>query len=244
MKVYTNDALVDRKRKIAGASSLLGFGILLVAIFLSFREQYVVYAWFGAAFGLIVSLVGTYHVNRWVRPPVAEKILEKVLKRLDRRYFLYNYIGPVAHLLLTPSGLIAIVVKRYEGDITCNDDSWKGSFSVRRLYTRGLTAESLGNPTKDAEDSREKIRKWLRENVAEYGDDIPVDAVVLFLNKDSIELKEMDGCSVDVAFPDDLRKVLNKSVLSTLPDLSTPAYKAVRRKLNELAHAGEDDDDE
>lgn len=243
MKVYTNETLVDRKRKIAGISSLLGFGILLVAIFLSFREQYVSYAWLGAAVGLIVSLVGTYHVNRWVRPPVAEKILEKVLKRLDRRYFLYNYIGPVAHLLLTPSGLIAIVVKRYEGDVTCNDDSWKGSFSVRRLYTRGLTAESLGNPTKEAEETRETVRKWLKENVSEYADDIPVDAVIFFLNQDNVEIKEMEGCSVDIAFPDDLRKVLNKSVLSSLPDLSTPAYKAVRRRLNELAHAVDVDDE-
>lgn len=244
MKVYTNEGLVGRKRKIAGISSLLGFGILLAAIFLSFREQYATYAWFGAAAGLLVSLVGTYHVNRWVRPPIPEKILPKVLKRLDRRYFLYNYIGPVPHLLLTPSGLVAIVVKRYEGDVSCEDDSWKGSFSIRRLYTRGLTAESLGNPTNDALQAREKIQAWLEREVPEHADEVPTDAVVLFLNSDSVEFKQLEGCTVAVAVPEDLRKVLRRSVLADLPDLGTPAYKAVRRRLNELAQAVDEDDDE
>lgn len=242
MKVYTNEALVRRKRRIGGIASLLGFGILLLSIVVSLRPQYTLYAWLSAAVGLGISLVGTYHVNRWVRPPVAEKILESVLKRLDRRYFLYNYFGPVPHLLLTPYGLVAIIAKRYEGEVTCTNDDWKGSFSIRRMYTRGLTAESLGNPTKEAEEAITTVRDWLSRTVSESADEIPVAAVILFLNEEKVELElEQKGCTAIVAFPSDLRKVLHKSVLSDLRQLRTQEYKSLRQRLNAMAQVDDDD---
>jgi len=240
MKVYTNEPVVARKRKIGTVAGFVSLGMLFVAIFLSFRPHLIVYAYMLAISALAIGAVGTYHINRWVRPPVAETTLAAALKGLDRKHVLYNYYGPWPHVLLTPNGLVAIVVKRYEGKARCQNGQWTGAFSFWRLYSRGFTAEGLGNPHEEAERARQVLKEWLQRHVPDYAERVPVEAVVVFLNPDKLELT-MEGCRSDIiTFPKKLKTVLRKVLAPRMRRLSPEEYQAVKNALDALVPASVD----
>ncbi|MDQ7029421.1 MAG: nuclease-related domain-containing protein [Ardenticatenia bacterium] len=231
MKVYTNEPLVARRRKIGTVAGFVSLVMLFVAIFVSFRPNLIAHAYTLAITALIIGTVGTYHINRWVRPPVAETTLAAALKGFDRKHVLYNYYGPWPHLLLTPNGLVAIVVKRYEGRARCQNNRWHGAFSFWRLYSRGLTAERLGQPHQEADRARQAVKAWLRDHVPEHADQVSVEAVVVFLNPQKLEL-EMEGCQDDIiTFPKKLKTVLRKRLMPRMKRLPPETYRAVRDAL-------------
>ncbi|GEM_PF-5040945 len=233
MKVYTNEPLVARKRKIGTVAGFVSLVMLFVAIFVSFRPNLIAYAYTLAITALLIGTVGTYHINRWVRPPVAETTLAAALKGLDRKHVLYNYYGPWPHLLLTPYGLVAIVVKRYEGRARCHDNRWQGAFSFWRLYSRGLTAERLGQPHEEAERARQAVQAWLRDRLPDHADRIPVEAVVVFLNPQKVDL-EMEGCRDDIiTFPKKLKTVLRKRLMPRMKRLPPETYRVLQEALEE-----------
>lgn len=237
MKVYTNEPVVARRRKIGTLAGFLSLGMLFVAIFLSFRPALIVYAYALAISALAIGMVGTYHINRWVRPPLAETTLAAALKGLERKYVLYNYYGPLPHILLTPHGLVALVVKRYEGKARCQNGRWTGSLSLWRLYSRGFTAEGLGNPHEEAERAVRVLREWLQRQVPEYADRIPVEAVVVFLNPERLELT-IEGCRDDIiTFPKKLKTLLRKTLAPRMRRLSAEEYQAVQAALDTLVPA-------
>ena len=141
MKIYTNHKLLKQKQRIGTVASMIGFGIMLIALVVSWQQpDYLIVAWTGMFLGLAVAMLGTYHVNRWVRPPLAHNLLAESLDELSGRYMLFNYVDLIPHLLLTPKGLVAIKAKKYEGPVTYDPqkEEWQGKFSLWRVYTTGL----------------------------------------------------------------------------------------------------------
>ncbi len=66
--------------------------------------------------GLGAAMIGIYFANRWVRKPRPEKSLDKALKSFDDRHHLYHYPSqPCDHILLTPTGVIALEVVNLSG---------------------------------------------------------------------------------------------------------------------------------
>src|SRR5690606_26770443 len=98
MRVITNKKIVSQKQRIAMWSSFIGLALLVIAFVLSFpsvsarNPTLALVAWPVAIAGLLIALIGTYHVNRWVRPPRAHEALASALKGLDNRHILYNYV--------------------------------------------------------------------------------------------------------------------------------------------------------
>ncbi len=183
MKIYTNQKLLSQKQRIGTIASMVGFGIMLVALVISWQQpDYLIFAWTGMFLGLAVAMIGTYHVNRWVRPPLAHNLLAESLDELGSRYMLFNYVDLIPHLLLTPKGLIAIKAKKYEGPVAYDSEKeeWQGKFSLWRVYTTGLTAEGLGDPSEEVTKSRNDVLAWLQVHLPDLADDIPVAGIALF----------------------------------------------------------------
>ncbi|GAP61980.1 hypothetical protein ARMA_0403 [Ardenticatena maritima] len=234
MKVYTNAPRLKRYQRIATITLFGGMAVLALSIILSFRPQYVNIAWLLAFVGLGIATIGSYYVNRWLRRPMPDEVLAQVLKRLDKRHVLYNYFEPVRHLLLTPSGLVVLHARRYEGKAECVDGQWRGKRGIWRIYTRGLTAENLGNPTAEARQAVEAVREWLRRRNPEIADAVDVDAVVVFINPDAVELRMTGECGdVPVVFPKQVRAVLNKQVLPKMRTLNGQTYMALKETLDQ-----------
>lgn len=163
--------------------SVAGLLVMGVALVLVWLPRYQGFAWPVLVVGIGISVVGTYYANRWIRPPLVEPTLKEALGKLPSRYVLFNHTAMVPHLLLTPRGLIAIQPKRYEGPVRYDPakGEWRGKFSLRRFYGAGMTAETLGNPTKEAERLVATVRAWLGERLPELAEEIPVAAIALFL---------------------------------------------------------------
>lgn len=212
MKIYTNHKLLKQKQRIGTIASMVGFGIMLVALVVSWQQpDYLIFAWTGMFLGLAVAMFGTYHVNRWVRPPLAHKVLAESLDELSGRYMLFNYVDLIPHLLLTPKGLIAIKAKKYEGPVSYDPqkEEWLGKFSLWRLYTTGLTAEGLGDPSEDVTELRNEVLAWLQVHVPDLADDIPVAGVALFTApKTTLTLPEKPPVTVIQA--DGLKEAVKK----------------------------------
>jgi len=181
MKAVTNEKLIARNAKIGTWSSLAGMAILGVGLYISFQwQKYIALSFVCLLAGIVLSNVGIYNANRWVKRPRPDEVLTKVLKGFDRRYYLYNYTLPVDHVLLGPSGLFVLVARNHAGPIYCANGRWRQKLNLFRVF--GFLGEGVGNPTRDAERSVRKIQKFLAEKMPQLGE-MPVQSAVVFTNE-------------------------------------------------------------
>lgn len=196
MQVITNEKLIRSRARLGRAASFTGLAMLLLALVASFLTQW----WFAslASFGFLIvgfvlSQIGIYFANRWVKQPRPDQTLDKILKGFDDRYSLYNYILPAAHVLLAPFGLCVIRPKGEGGKIRCQGAKWRHKVGWRRLlYLFGQ--EGLGNPTREVQSEVEKLRRFLAQRLP--NNDIPIEGVVVFTNP-QVDL-EVDNPTVPV----------------------------------------------
>ncbi|MGB0387423.1 MAG: nuclease-related domain-containing protein [Ardenticatenaceae bacterium] len=235
MKVYTNTKQIQQKQRIGTIASLAGFSIMLISLFVSWQPESALIAWVGMFAGLGVAMLGTYHVNRWVRPPLTHDVLAESLERLSGRYILFNHIGLVPHLLLSPRGLIAIKAKKYEGPVTYDPENerWTGKFSLWRLYSTGLTAEGLGDPSEEVTKSRNDVLAWLELHLPDLVDDIPVAGIACFVAP-KVTLNIPDEPPIPIAQPETIKEEVQK-LFKRERHLKKEHYKKLRNLLEKEA---------
>lgn len=217
------------------AFSLTGLLIMGGGLFMIWRPDLSAFALPTALGGLIVASIGTYIINRWVRPPLPDQVIEKALKRFDNRYLLLNYADlPVRHLLLGPGGLLVVHAKRYEGIARYEAEKkrWKGNLSLVRLYLRGLTAEQLGDPTNSLEREIGRTRDWVETRLTGGSEWLPIKGLVLFVSPKTTV--EGDSPPVPVATEETLRKQV-RDLLKPLPPLPRERYMEIRQTLEREA---------
>jgi len=196
MQVITNEKLIRNRARLGRGASFAGLAMLLLALAASLvtRWWFASLASFGLLFvGFVLSQVGIYYANRWVKEPRADQTLDKILKGFDDRYCLYNYVLPVPHVLLAPFGLCVIRPKSEGGKVRCHGEKWHHKAGWRRLlYFFGQ--EGLGNPTREVQAEVEKLRRFLAQRLPE--DEVPIEGVVVFTNP-QVDL-EVDNPTVPV----------------------------------------------
>ncbi|MCB0076301.1 MAG: hypothetical protein KDD73_02685 [Anaerolineales bacterium] len=184
LNVYTNHQKIKRYQSIGMRLALAGVVLLIISAVLLFAVQNEMLAWIPLMLGVLVSGAGTYFINRWGREPLPEKRLPDALSFLGSWGVLLNHYGPVPHLLLTKRGLTILHSKQYEGEVRYDPKKsrWGSKFSLRRFYGQGMTAETVGNPTQEAEQLEAKVRAWLVDKVgADAPARIPVETILLFM---------------------------------------------------------------
>jgi hypothetical protein len=179
MQVITNEKLIRNRARLGRVASFAGLAVLILGLVASFYSQWLL-ASFGCLFvGFVLSQVGIYHANRWVKEPRADQTLDKILKGFDDRYHLYNYVLPAPHVLLAPFGLCVIKLRQQGGSVRCRGGKWHHSIGWRRLlYLFGQ--EGVGNPTKEVQAEVEKLRRFLARRLPEDG--VPIEGMVVFTN--------------------------------------------------------------
>jgi hypothetical protein len=109
--------------------------------------------------------------------------LSNTLKKFSKDYVIFNYTISPPHILLTPSRLYVIIVKRHTGQITVKGDRFSRKFTWGRLF-RFLVDEGLGVPVVEAQSSINKLHKFLAKNLAD--EEVPeIKSLVVFVNKDA-----------------------------------------------------------
>jgi len=187
MRIVRDEQLVKKRKKIGQIASLSGLVILILGMVFTWMAprwgisvQLTLYLPFAALLvGFILSNVGIYYTNRWVRSPRPDEILDTNLKGLGREYVLYHYALPVPHLLLTPGGPVVLAIKTEAGEFTLENGKWKQKFSVSRML-RFMGQEGLGNPDKEAQYYVDRIRRMLEKCAPDLVKE-PIDSMVVFL---------------------------------------------------------------
>ncbi|MGQ9627730.1 MAG: NERD domain-containing protein [Anaerolineae bacterium] len=189
MKIVTNQSFLDKKAKLGRRTSLAGMVILIAGLIISLTSpEWILVSMACLIVGFaLANVIGMYNLNRWVKEPRSDQILVKVLKGLDNKHFLYNYVLPSPHVLMNPAGLFVLLPKRQEGKIICRKDRWRQKLRLGSLL-RIFVDEPLGNPTEELRAEVGALKRFLEKNSVT---DVPVSGLVVFTSeKAELEIEE------------------------------------------------------
>lgn len=188
MQSLTNEARIRRGRTIAKWFGLSGLGVLLSGLVASFNVAYLQWSFPALLVGIILSQIGVYHANKYVRRPRADEVLDAGLKGLGKHYRFYHFLLPAEHLLVCPQGVLVFRPKGTDGRVTY-DGRWRQNFSLLRLF-QGLSRDRLGNPMAEVELEMRKVQDVLAKGGLEP-ESVPVHGFVVFTDpRLGLELSE------------------------------------------------------
>lgn len=233
MKVFRNDALIERNKTISKYASIVGFVVLVGGLILGFidPERYLLVQVLALPIGWLLSQVGLYMAHRYLRSPRPDEALDEALNKVARRGRMYHYLLPVPHVLLMPEGPVVFVAKFQSGDISVEDDKWRqrGVGILRKLFSQ----ESLGNPTKEAENAVAALANFINKHAPSV-DEVPIGAIIVFTSKNSGEL-ELEESSIPAMHYTKLRGYFKQQ--APRDPLPEDDYAALRQAFD--AEAGE-----
>lgn len=206
MRLSTNEKLVERQSKIARYTTYAGLAVLLGAIVVNFFLADLLLSYVALFAGFILAYVGAMLANKWIREPRADHALEKGLKGFDNKHHLFNYLPPLPHFLITPTGVLVFKTKSLDGTITCNNGKWNRPWKWSRLFG-GMGQEALGDPLRELNVEIDAMKKFLADKI-DTAPMIPVDGYVVFTDP-NVDLS-IDDAALPVVTAQDLKETLRK----------------------------------
>lgn len=230
MRLSSNDKLIERQSKIARYATFAGLAALLGSLVVSFGDN-ILLAYLSLALGFFLALIGSTLANKWIKEPRADKALEKALKGFDNKHHLYNYLLPVDHVLLTPTGLLVLKIKPHDGPVNCQNGKWNRPWRITRLFG-AMGQEPLGDPIKEMNQAIATLRQFLADKI-ENAALVPVDGYAVFTHPRA--QLAVDDAALPVAQAADLKEILRKSRRGAA--LSPRLYDNLETILNQAADA-------
>jgi hypothetical protein len=192
MKTITNENVVARQGRVGQLATFIGLLMVFGGLIASFT-QYRIMTVFLVALGVVMYTLGNRGQEQTTREPRLIGGLADALSEFDDRYQLYNHVLPADHVLLTPHGVFVLAVRGMGGRIRCFEDKWVRDITLGRML-RFFTEESLGHPSKEAQQDVEKLEKYLEENAPDVKPEM--QGLVIFTDP-SVRL-EITSASVPV----------------------------------------------
>jgi hypothetical protein len=237
MQLYLNEGYIKRRASVGKWASLLGLVVLAGGFLISLRNPALFFVSFATLIvGFLLSNVGIYYANRYVRAERPDAVLAQALKGLDRRFALYQFLLPVSHLLREPGGLTVFVVKPQEGTILYQEGKWRNKQGWGRLL-RWVGQEGLGRPEQELEQEVQAMEEWLHKQDSEL--EVPVRGLVVFTHP-NVDL-QVGNTPIPALLPKQIKGWLRKSdKLSPLPD---ETFEQLKQLLNEGAGVSDEQSD-
>jgi hypothetical protein len=229
VKVVTHTRLVARRRHEAMAASIGGLAVLGVGLLISLtRVQLVAYAYGALVVGSVLSWIGIWLSETWLRPPRADEALAQALKGAGPAYALYNWVLPADHVLLVPWGLVVIAALGNDGPALIDGARWREQRPLRQRVAR-LGRRPLRNPSRWLGFEVRSLRDALSAAGAELGD-VPIQPLAVFVQpKAVISVGESE---LPVIRADGFRTWLRQQ---KVPSLSPARRRQLVAALDELA---------
>jgi len=208
MKIVTNSKLVRRNAKIGQYTSLGALVVLGIGLYITFTmPDKFSYSLMALLLGFFMSQVGIYFTNRWGRSPRPDEIIDKSLKGLGREYSVYHYVTPVAHLLVGPAGVWALMPYYQSGVVTYQKNRWraKGGGFIQS-YLRIFGQENIGRPDLESNAEVESAKRYLKRVLPDGTELPPVNAALLFAHP-KVQLQVQDA-PLPALTPKDLKDFL------------------------------------
>lgn len=193
MKIIKNETLIKRNGKIGQWTSLAALAVLGLGMYISFtRQELFVWALASLLVGFTMTQISMYFGNRWGRSPRPDERLDAGLKGLPGDYTMYHWTAPVAHLLVGPSGVWALIPYQLRGKVIYQKNRWRltgGGFM--QGYMRLFGQEGIGRPDLEAEAQIDAVRKALAAQMDE--NEIPEILAALVFSVDGVEIEAGDS---------------------------------------------------
>lgn len=229
MDNLVNQALIEKRVKMARIASYIGFGALFAGLLSASSMLWLSYVLL--LVGLVAASAGSFLASNYVKEPRADVVLADSLEVLDKRYKLYHYFFPANHLLLSHFGLTVLSPYAQSGEISFDGNRWRHKAGIRKLKQL-IGDPSLGQPHKELAHEVESVQKWLAEGLPD--EEIPVNGVIVFLNP-NVELT-LQGNAVDAVKVEELANLV-KNGFKGRPVLSTSMQRRLRQMLDDAANA-------
>jgi hypothetical protein len=176
-----------------------GLIFLASAFLLTFYQNQILLSYVGLILGFLTFNGGMQQVARWSRKPRTDELLDHVLARLNDRYAVIHYPAIDGrrpdHVIVTPSGVLAITPREVGGTVTLNGKRWRRS-ALKQIFNLG--GSQLGNPTLENEAQVTSLQTLFEsENM-----DVDVQGVIVFVHPD-VDI-EMRNPEVEVAHINEL----------------------------------------
>lgn len=191
MRIVRNERHVQVRSFIGKNMPLVGLGALAVGLVISFvRPEQLTWMAVSMLVGIVFSVIGGAFAERYAGPLAHHKVLNDVLKGLGSEYVLVQYLLPVPHVLLEPSGLTVLVVKSHTGQVTFQERGrWKHK-QPGKILRQLVGQEGVGAPDLEAEHQVEKLKRWLDKQLPDV--EVPVRAAIVFVNP-NVQLDAADS---------------------------------------------------
>ena len=217
MKIYIDRQKVNARAQAANGASVGGLILLLASVVIPlFLPQWSGLTSILMIVGALGAMVGIYFANRWVRKPRPEESLDKALKAFDDHYHIFHYPSslPCEHILLTPTGLVAMEVVNLSGSFSYRNGQWKEAMTIGRAL-RYVVEERVGDPVVFAQAMMEELKNRLNK---ELGDQVrvPIKALTVFTHP-AVDL-EIHATSVPACKIEKLRKQVSVPGERLAPD--------------------------
>jgi len=189
MKIIKNEKLINRNAKIGQYTSLGALAVLGVGMYISFtRPELFIWAVAALLVGFTFTQIGMYYGNRWGRSPRPDEKLDAGLKGLPGDFVMYHWKTPVAHLLVGPAGIWALIPYHQRGKVTYRNNRWRmGGGGFLQGYMRIFGQEGIGRPDLEAESEISSIRKALAKEMEI--DEIPEIQAMLVFTAEGVEIE-------------------------------------------------------
>lgn len=188
MKIIANEKLIKRNNRLGQIASIGSLVVLAVGMFYSFKDTqgtYMTLTFSALVLGFIMFQVGNYFLNRWGKSPRPDELLSQALKGLDDKYSLYHYSTEIAHLLVGPAGIIALLPYPQVGKIyfDANKKQWKQSGG--NFFMKVFAQESLGRPANEADYAKQQLEKYLLK-IGVGADQAKASSLLVFTNEKAV----------------------------------------------------------
>ena len=227
MRSNVNENFLAKRTRWAKVLSFAGLGCLIASA--AMMNKMLILSWGILIVGLLVSSSGAYLAARYVREPTAQWVLGKTLKGFDDRHVLYNYLLPVEHVLVTPSGVWVIRIKKQPGHFSYDGKKWRQKFTLSRMLSF-LGEPALGNPIRDIERDIATVSEKLAQEIPDT--EVPTDGVIVFTDPRASVLATRT--SWPVITHENLKSFFRRA-LAGKPSLPPKIQKELTRVFNEWA---------
>ena len=157
--------MIKRNATIGSIITIVSLAALGGGMYITFSKPELIYlSILALVVGFVLSQVGIYYTTRWGRKPRPDELLDQALKGLDKRYAIYHYSTPAAHLLVGPAGIWTLFPKHQRGTITYQKNRWrqKGG-GIMQGYLRLFAQEGIGRPGLEIESDISRLDKFFQK---------------------------------------------------------------------------------
>ncbi len=184
MRHYIREGAIKRKARIGRALAFGGLAILVVSFIYSFQSpDSVNLILVVALFATLISQVGISTLNRWGRHPRIDERLDEALKGFDDRYAIFHYLLGSPHVLIGPQGIMALIPRYEDGDISYEEAKW-WSFQKRGSLLRRPGRREIKSIGSEAKDALDRLQKALNRTGLS-GEELAISPVAVFVQPDT-----------------------------------------------------------